>query len=414
MNDFLGNIYLNSLLLLISGGFLLETLSDLLNLTRLNDPLPNEFEGIFDPEKYAQSLSYQKSNTYFDLIQRSFFYLVTITFILSAGFGKVDDLIKGFGWGPLARGLGFFGVLIGLRFILGLPFMIYNTFVLEERYGFNRTTPNVFVGDLIKGLLLTILIGIPIYYGITFFFENSGQHGWLVAWLAFTLFQILLMYLAPAVIMPLFNKFTPLPEGPIRDAIQVYAKKMNFQLSGIFTMDSSKRSTKSNAFFTGFGKFRRLVLFDSLIEKQNTEELVAIFAHEVGHYARKHIVKGIALSLLPTAAMFYAVALVLNNEDLFKAFSMEGPSIYAGLVFVGLFFGPVSQVLSIFTQALSRKHEYEADHFSVETQGHPEHLISALKKLSRDNLSHLTPHPLKVLLEYTHPPILERIRALKH
>lgn len=407
------NQYLILILVLTTGGYLLDTLSDVLNLTRLNDPLPEEFKGVFETDQYKKALSYQKNRTHFNLLQETVSYLLTTAFILVGGFGIVDHWIKNFGWNETARGLGFFGVLLGLRMILSLPFMIYDTFILEEKYGFNRTTAGVFLGDLVKGLVLTLVLGTPIYLGIAWFFQNAGQYGWLVAWFAFTLFQILLMYLAPAIIMPLFNKFTPLPEGEVKKAIQLYAQNRKFQLSGIFTMDSSKRSTKSNAFFTGFGKFRRLVLFDSLLEKQTPEELVAIFAHEVGHYELKHILKSLLLSLLPTAVLFYCVALILDNEEVFSAFSMDGPSIYAGLVFVGLFFGPVSQLLSIFTQRLSRKHEYEADAFSVKTNGHPEHLISALKKLSVDNLSHLTPHPLKVLLEYTHPPILERIRALK-
>jgi STE24 endopeptidase len=213
--------------------------------------------------------------------------------------------------------------------------------------------------------------------------------------------------------MPLFNKFSPLPEGELRSAIEAYARKRNFKLSGIFTMDSSKRSTKSNAFFTGFGKFRRLVFFDTLISKQTTEELIAVLAHEIGHFERKHIIKSMVLSIITTGIVFYTFALFLNNPDLFAAFKMESISVYASIVFVGFIYSPLLRFLSIFTQKLSRKHEFEADDFAVETYGRPELLISALKKLSVDNMSHLTPHPLKVILDYTHPPILERIKALQ-
>ena len=264
-----------------------------------------------------------------------------------------------------------------------------------------------------KGTVLMILIGAPIFAGIVWFFQSAGSNAWLYSWIAFTALQLLLTFLAPAVIMPLFNKFDPLPEGDLKEEIQNFAHKQNFALQGIFRMDSSKRSTKSNAFFTGFGRFRRLVLFDTLIEKQSRDELVAVLAHEIGHFKRKHIQKSILLSIVTSGVMFYVLGRFLGNPELFAAFGMENVSVYASLVFVAFLFSPVMRFLSVFTHLLSRKHEFEADEYAVRTYGKPEELISALKKLSIDNMSNLKPHPLKVLLDYTHPPILQRIAALR-
>jgi len=428
------NPYLLILLILISVTFALDTLSDYLNFSRLNDPLPKEFEGIYEEDSYRKALAYQKEGTIFGLIQRTFSFLVFLIFLLVGGFGIIDQLVKGFGYSDSVTGLLFLGTLAALSFFLSLPFSIYDTFVLEEKYGFNRTTPPVFITDILKGLLLSTLLGITVVLGIIYFFENTGPWGWLYAWISITAFQLAVSYLAPVFIMPLFNKFSPLADGSLKDAIASYAKKRDFKLSGVYTMDSSKRSTKTNAFFTGFGKFRRLVLFDNLIEKHTTEELVAVVAHEVGHFERKHIPKSMILSLVPTAVLFYTLGFVLSlarasmsepgfsgeltspfsGLAFFRAFGVEYPSVYTALVFVGLFFSPIMRLLSVFIQKISRKYEYEADEFSVATYGKPQELISALKKLSKDNLSHLTPHRLKVILDYTHPPVLERIKVLEN
>jgi len=395
------------------GTFLLDTLADTLNLSHLQEDLPAEFKGIFDKQKYIESLRYQRTGVYFELCHRTLSFGVTLGFILFGGFNRVDQFSRSFGMSEIVTGLLFVGTLSALKLVLELPFSIYHTFVIEERFGFNQTTPRTFVLDLLKGTLLSALFGGGVFAGIVFFFERFGSSAWLLSWCAFTLFQWILMYLAPAFIMPLFNKFSPLPEGPLQNAIQEYSRKQNFKLSGIYTMDSSKRSSKSNAFFTGFGKFRRLVLFDTLIEKQTIPELVAILAHEVGHFKRRHILKSLGVSILTTGFVFYTFHLFQNNSDLFFAFKMVALSSYASVVFAGFLCSPILKVLSLFTQKLSRKHEYEADEYSVQTYGQPEMLISALKKLSVDNLSHLTPHPLKVAMDYTHPPVLQRINALR-
>ena len=407
------NPYLLCILFFLVGVFFLDTLADLLNISHLNEKLPEEFAGIFNPQDYQKSLHYQKDSVYLELTTRFFFLLISLFFILGGGFNAVDHFSRQWNLNSILTGLIFVGTLSLLKTLLQIPFSLYDTFVLEERYGFNKTTLSVFFSDLLKAGLLGVVLGGLIFSGVVYFFESVGPQGWLISWIAVTVVQLLLIYLAPAFLMPLFNKFTPLAEGPLKNAIEDYAEKSGFHLSGIFTMDSSKRSTKSNAFFTGFGKFRRLVLFDTLVSKHTTDELVAILAHEVGHFKKKHILKSMILSILVSGLYFYGFGFFLNNPQLFRAFQMDKTSVYASIVLIGFLTTPVSRIFAIFSQKISRNHEFEADAFAKETYGHPEILISALKKLSVDSLSHLTPHPLKVALDYSHPPVTQRIRELE-
>jgi STE24 endopeptidase len=276
------------------------------------------------------------------------------------------------------------------------------------------------VGDLVKGLLLTTLIGGPVFAGLVWFFSRAGDLAWLYSWAGITAVQFLLIYIAPVFIMPLFNKFVPLDDGELKASISSYAEKEGFSLRGIFTMDGSKRSTKSNAYFTGFGRWRRIVLFDTLIEKHSVAELVSVLAHEVGHYKLKHIQKMLAVAVLSTGLMFFILSLFITRPGLYAAFGLEMAAIdgrtpvYAGLILFGFLYAPISLLLGLVQNRLSRKHEYEADAFAATTYGRPDAMIEALKKLSVDNLSNLTPHPLKVFLEYSHPPVLERIRAIRN
>jgi STE24 endopeptidase len=393
--------------------FAVDTLADLLNLTTFRKPLPAEFLSVYEPEKYAEALRYQMASSRFELIRSSVSMVVFLTFWCAGGFNFFDQWVRGFGFSTLWTGLLFVGVLSLLRGALQLPFSIYDTFVLEEKFGFNRTTPATFVGDLFKGILLGSILGGAIFAGICAFFENVNHYPWLWAWLAFVLFQVLLLFIAPVWIMPLFNKFSPIDNAALKEGIKLYTDAQSFQLNGVFTMDSSKRSTKGNAFFTGFGKYRRLVLFDTLIQSQSVSELVAVVAHEIGHFKLKHIQKSIIFSMFGMLVIFYGFSWAVSSPWLFDAFGIGTPSTYAGIVLASLAYSPFFRVVGIVTHALSRKNEFEADRFAVETYGHSEELVSALKKLSRDNLSNLHPHPLKVLLDYTHPPILQRIAVLK-
>jgi STE24 endopeptidase len=401
--------------------FALETWVEILNLrATAAGTLPSEFGAIYDAKRYTQALAYQRETTRFGLWQGAFDLALLLAFWALGGFGVMDAWARGFGFGPVATGLVFVGAISLLKMIVMLPWAVYSTFVLEERYGFNRTTWRTFVGDRLKGLVLGALLGALIFGAILWFFGSFGANAWIYAWAAVTVLQLVLLYLAPVLLMPLFNKFNPLPPGELRRDIEAYAQQENFQLSGMFTMDGSKRSSKANAFFTGFGRFRKLVLFDTLIEKQTPEELTAVVAHEIGHFKLGHIPRTVALSFASTALIFWSFHFFFetNGESsggtvLAQAFGIPQGSVYATIFLLGIVYGPILRLTSFFTQWLSRKHEYEADEFSARTYRKPEALISALKKLSAENLSTLTPHPWKVLLDYTHPPVMKRVAALR-
>jgi STE24 endopeptidase len=407
------NVYLFIILFAIIGNYLLDVVVETLNLRHLRPDLLEEFVGYYEPAKYRTSQHYLRENTKFDRIADTIILPVLVGFILVGGFNHVDRFARSFGLGPILTGLVFAGVLfLGSQVIL-IPFSVYRTFVIEEKYGFNRTTARTFVLDVFKSWVLTVLIGGAVFSAVLWFFDKAGSWAWFCCWIVVAFFQMVLTFLAPVVILPLFNKFHPLEEGELKTAIEEYARSRSFAMKGLFKMDASKRSTKSNAFFIGFGRFRRIVLFDTLIEKHSTDELVSILAHEMGHYKRKHILKFAALSMATTGVLFFLVSLFINNAGLFSAFHMEKTSIYASLIFFAFLYEPISMVTSLFGKGLSRKYEYEADDYAVTTYRRPEAMISALKKLTVDNLSNLTPHPLKVFIQYSHPPVLERIVAIR-
>ena len=408
------NTYAIIILATLLLSYILDLITELLNLKALRDELPTEFSDVFDQEKYRKSQEYTRVKTRFGLIYATFSLIVTLVFWFSGGFNWLDLLVRQWGFSEIFTGLFYIGILLIANTVLNLPFSIYSTFVIEARFGFNKTTPKTFVLDMLKGLLLGVVIGGALLGGILAFFQFAGANAWLYCWIAVTLFTIFMQFIAPTWIMPLFNKFTPLEDGELRREIMNYAQKVHFPLDNLFVMDGSKRSAKSNAFFTGFGKHKRIALFDTLIEKHSVAELVAILAHEIGHYKKKHILQGMIISILHTGVMFFLLSIFLNHSGLFDAFYMENMSIYAGFIFFGMLFSPISEILGIFMQMFSRKNEFEADQFAAETTQNSSNMISALKKLSANNLSNLTPHPFYVFLNYSHPPVLERIRALRN
>jgi STE24 endopeptidase len=407
------NIYLVIILTVLVGSYVLNLIVESLNIRHLRTELPKEFEEYYDADKYKQAQNYLKENTGFEIITDTIFLAIILTFILLGGFNIVDQFARNFHLGLIPTGLIFAGVLLLTFQILHIPFSVYHTFVIEEKYGFNKTTVKIFILDILKSWLLATLIGGAAFSGILWFFGKAGSLAWLYCWVALILFQIFLVFIAPVVIMPLFNKFTPLEEGELRKAIEGYAKSQSFKMKGVFKMDGSRRSTKSNAFFIGFGKFKRIVLFDTLIEKHTVSELVSVLSHEIGHYKKKHIFKFMLISTITTGLMFFLLSLFINNQGLFLAFKVEEVSIYASLFFFGFLYAPINMVFSILTNVFSRKYEYEADAYVASTYRQPEAMITTLKKLSVDNLSNLTPHPLKVFLHYTHPPVLKRIQAIR-
>jgi STE24 endopeptidase len=384
-----------------------------LNLKALDPGLPNEFQGYYDEEKYARSQEYTWVNTRFAFFTTSFDLIVILVFILFGGFNFVDQIIRGFGLSTLPSGLAFFGILFFASDLISTPFSLYQNFVIEEDFGFNKMTLKTFILDKLKGYLLTLALGGVFLTAILFFFEKTGEYGWLYAWGIIGFFMILIQPLFTLVIAPMFNKFTPLEKGELRTAIENYAQKVGFPLSRIDVMDGSKRSAKSNAYFSGFGKQKRIALFDTLLEKHSNDEMVAILAHEVGHYKKHHIKVGILISILHTGLLFWLLSIFIDNPGLFEAFKMKEISVYGGLTFFMILYSPVELVLSVIMNAVSRRNEFQADAYSAKTTEKSEHLISGLKNLSVSNLGNLTPHSLSVLLDHSHPPVLERITALK-
>lgn len=402
-------IILSTLLL----SYLFGLISEVLNLRALQDQLPDEFHDIYDAEAYKKSQAYTRTQTMFGFLTSTFGILVTLIFWFAGGFNYLDQIVRSWQLQPIFAGLAYMGILMFARSVLSLPFTLYSTFVIEEKFGFNKMTPKTFVTDLLKGLILAILLGAPLLAGVLAFFEYAGPQAWLYCWLATTLFTLFVQFIAPTWIMPLFNKFTPLEEGELRTAILNYAKSVNFPLKNLFVIDGSRRSTKSNAFFTGFGKNKRIALFDTLIEKHTVAELVSVLAHEIGHYKKKHILKGMVISIMHMGVMFYLLSFFISQTGLAEAFYMEHVSTYAGLIFFGMLYSPVELILSLFLNIFSRKNEFEADRYAAETTRDPAAMIDALKKLSLHNLSNLTPHPLYVFFNYSHPPVLQRIQAIK-
>ena len=376
--------------------YLLSTISSILDMGNIVEEVPADFQDVYDREKYARSQSYLRDRTRFGIFSSTFSLLLILVVIHTGLFGVLDQFVRVQTIQPILAGLLFFGI----------------TFVIEEKFEFNRTTPKTFVIDKLKGYALTVILGSAVIVPILFFFERFGPRGWWIAWALVTLFMIAVQPLFVHVIAPLFNKFTPLEEGELRTAIEEYSEKVKFPIGRIDVMDGSKRSGHSNAYFSGLGKSRRIALFDTLLEKHTTEEIISVVAHEVGHYKRKHIIKGTALSILETGVMLFIFNLIMKDAALFAVFGVSDISVYGGLVFFAMLYAPVSMITSLLTTAVSRKNEFEADTFSLETTENPKALVNMLKGLAANNLAHLTPHPLKVFLSYSHPPVISRIAAV--
>jgi len=402
-------IVLSTLLL----DFGLHWQADRLNLKASPDAPPEPFRGFLGEDEYRRSQAYLATNTRFGWITEATQLSAVLVFWFAGGFPALDAWVRSHEWGPVFAGLLFIGFLVGIRSILSLPFSIYQTFVIEEQFGFNRTSWQTFVTDRLKGLVLVGVLGAPLLAGILFFFENAGPQAWLYSLGVVAVYMVVMPYVAPTWIMPLFNRFEPLPDSHLENAIRTYARSIGFPLEKVFVMDGSRRTGKGNAFFAGFGRHKRIVLFDTLVAQHDQEELLAILAHEMGHYKRHHIVMGLAAGLFQVGVMFYLLSLCISHPALFEAFYMPQPSVYAGLVLFGLLYSPIEFFSGILAMALSRRNEYAADRFAVETTGSGEALIRALAKLSVQHLSSLSPHPFYVLLNYSHPPVLARIQAIR-
>lgn len=405
-------MYLYIIIGMILFEYTLSLLVDILNVKSLNPSLPDEFKDVYDQDKYKKSQNYTKSNTKFSFLTSSFSLLISLYFIFGGLYNSIDLYVRSLGFNEIVTGLLFFALLFVINDLLNIPFSLYKTFVIEEKYGFNKTTLKTFYSDKFKGYLLMIGIGAPVLSTIIYFFSNYSQYGWFYVWLFIIAFSIILQPVFTIFIAPMFNKFTPLQEGPLLNKIKDYLNKVNFPVQKLEVVDGSKRSSHSNAYFSGIGKYKRIALFDTLIDQMDENEILAIIAHEVGHYKLKHIYSGIILSSIQSGIMLFILSLFINNEQLFSVFYMDNLSVYASLVFFTMLYSPISMIVGVFFSIISRKNEFSADAYSAETAKLPESLITGLKKLSKENLSNLTPHWLNVFLNYSHPPVLDRIKAL--
>ena len=393
-------------------GYVLERILDTLNLKHSLPELPEELSDIFDPEEYKRSQLYKRDNTRFSFISSSLSLIVLLLVFILGGFGWLDRALSGITSSYILLVLLFFGVLALVSDILTTPFALYGTFVIEERYGFNRTTVKTFILDKLKGWLLGLIIGGGLLVLITRIYQLTGSWFWLIALGVITLFSVFMTMFYSNLIVPLFNKQKPLEEGSLRSKIEAFAQGVSFKLDNIYVMDGSKRSSKANAYFTGLGPRKRIVLFDTLIKDLEEEEIVAVLAHEVGHYKKKHTTTGLILSTLQTALTLYLLGLFIGVDIIAEALGGTEASFHLGLIAFGVLYSPVSMLIGIGTNLLTRHNEYQADRFAREHHD-KEKLISSLKKLSKNTLSNLTPHPSYVFFHYSHPPLLQRIRALR-
>ena len=403
--------YFAIILTVIVFNFIIERFLDYLNDKNRSSELPKELEGIYDKEKYKKSQDYQKEKSRISFIGSFFSLGLVMSMLLLDGFAWLDSFVQSRTDNPILSSILFFAIIAIVSDVISLPFSIYNTFKIEEKYGFNKTTVPLFIIDKIKGYLLGALLGGTILYFLIQFYESAPDQFWLYAWLLIVAFMLLMNMFYTSLIMPLFNKLTPLPEGDLKNEVNKYAEKTGYDLSQVYVIDGSKRSNKANAFFSGFGSRKKVVLYDTLIKNHTTEELVAVLAHEVGHYKKKHIIQSLIMGILQTGIMLFVLQLFLKDAELAKALGVNQPSFHIGIVAFSFIFSPISQLTGIFSNIISRKNEYEADAYAKKTyDGKP--LQDALKKLSVDNLSNLQPHPWYEFFYYSHPTLLKRLKAL--
>jgi len=394
-------------------GFILDRFLDWLNVKNWKSAIPDEMKDYYDTDKYSKAREYERETSRFGLISSAFSLCAILLMLFLDGFAWIDNLIRQWTENPYWLPMAYFGLILIVSDILSMPFSVYSTFVIEEKYGFNKTTVKTFILDKLKGYILGAIIGGGILAAFIWFYESMGESFWIAAWIFISLFSILMVMFYTSLIVPLFNKLNPLEEGDLRKSIEDYCTNVGFRLNNLFVIDGSKRSSKSNAYFSGFGPNKKIVLFDTLIEKQENPEIVAVLAHEIGHYKLKHILTGIALSIVQTGIMLFLLGLVIDSPVLGKAMGVDKMSLHIGLIAFSLLYSPVSTVLGILMNVISRKNEFQADAYAAKTND-GENLISALKKLSVDNLSNLYPHPAYVFVHHSHPPILKRIEAIRN
>ena len=399
------------LIAILTLSFLIDKWLDYLNATHFDDEVPVILEDVYEDQEYYQSQDYKKENFKFSSITSVFSFLLLLAFFFFKGFAYVDTFARSMSDNPIIISLIFFGILFLGADILNTPLAYYKTFVIEEKYGFNKSTKTLFFIDKLKGLLLTIILGGAILALIVWFYQQTGKNFWIYTWVFIAGFSLFMTLFYSSIIVPLFNKQTPLQEGDLKNQLENFAKKVGFNLDKIFVIDGSKRSTKANAYFTGFGKKKRIVLYDTLINELEPEEIVAVLAHEVGHYKKKHIIFNMLTSILLTGFTLYLFSFFIDSKLLANALSVSQPSFHIGLVAFGVLYTPISEITGLLMNYMSRKFEYQADDYAKNHFG-ASSLISSLKKLSKNSLSNLTPHKAYVFMHHSHPTLLQRVQNL--
>ncbi|MDX1627137.1 MAG: M48 family metallopeptidase [Fulvivirga sp.] len=400
------------ILIIVVIDYVFEQVLDYINLKARKTSLPDEVRDFYEEEKYEKAQRYHKTLSRFSFITSGFSFVLTFGLLFFGVFGEIDNLLRPYFDNQIVLALVYFGALFIASDLLNTPFQVYSTFVIEEKFGFNKTTPKTFILDKFKGYLLTVLIGGLLIGTLLYLIVEIGQDFWWIFWIVASLFILFINLFYTTLILPLFNKLTPLEDGELKTAIEKYSKQVNFPLDNVYVIDGSKRSKKANAFFSGLGKKKKIVLYDTLIDNHSTRELVAVLAHEVGHYKKKHIVTGYLFSILQTGLMLYIMSLMIFNKNLSLALGADQLGIHLNLLAFGILYSPISKVLGVLGNVFSRKNEYEADKYA-RTTFDGEALQDALKKLSVDNLSNLFPHPAYVFMHYSHPPLLARLEKLK-
>ena len=401
----------NILITILLIKFVIDSVLNHLNAKHFNDTLPNDISDVYEINEYQQSQSYKKTNHNFSKITSLFSLITTLLFFFFNGFSIVYEIARGFSNNIIIITLIFFGIIIIGSDIISIPFSLYKTFVIEEKFGFNKSTKKLFFLDKIKGLLMTIILGGSILSIITWFYEFTGNYFWIYTWLLITTFSVFLNMFYSKLIVPLFNEQTILEEGDLKNEIVKYVNSVGFKANNIYVLNGSKRSTKANAYFSGFGNQKRITLYDTLINDLENNEIVAVLAHEVGHYKRKHILYNLTSSIILTGFALFVLSLFIKTPVLSLALGVSHPSFHIGLIAFGILYSPVSQILGVFMNYMSRKFEYQADNYAKNTFSSSP-LISSLKKLSKNSLSNLTPHYLYVFFHFSHPTLLDRIKNL--
>ncbi|MEE4197364.1 MAG: M48 family metallopeptidase [Bacteroidales bacterium] len=392
--------------------YILDQWLNYLNATHRNVKLPKELTGIYNKEKYRQSQEYEKANHRFSVVTSTVNLLILLGFLFLSGFAWVDEIARSVTSNSVLTALVFFGIIMFASDIINTPFSIYDTFVIEEKFGFNKTTPGLFVTDKLKSWFIMAVLGGGLLALIIWFYQQTGPVFWIYGWLAVSLFMIFMTMFYTSLLLPLFNKLRPLEDGELKKQITQFCEKVDFRLENVYIMDGSKRSSKANAFFSGLGKKKKIVLFDTLIDKLSPEEIVAVLAHEIGHYKKKHTFMAVFASILQTGITFYILSLFINNPVLSRALGAHEASFHLGLVAFGFLYSPISTLTGLFMNRVSRKNEYAADRFAaLHFDGRL--LQDALKNLSVNNLSNLTPHPVYVFVHYSHPPLLKRLQFIE-